>query len=120
MFSILAAGLFTAFTVRKEGFPAFDAETVRVMVPIRGSTPEDVERGVAIKIEESLQSVEGIEHIRSLSKDNIATVTIQAKENYPITKLLDNVKIQVDAIPSFPEQAEKPVIIEQKRTNEVL
>ena len=120
MFSILAAGIFTAFSVRKEGFPAFAAETVRVMVPIRGGTPEDVERGVAIKIEEALQSVEGIEHIRSVSKDNIATVTIQAKENYPISKLLDDVKIQVDAIPSFPEQAENPVIIEQKRTNEVL
>lgn len=120
MFSILAAGIFTAFTVRKEGFPAFAAETVQVMVPIRGGTPEDVERGVAIKIEESLQSVEGIEHIRSISKDNIAIVTIQAKEKYPISKLLDDVKIQVDAIQSFPEQAEKPVIIEKKRSNEVL
>ncbi len=120
MFSILAAGFFTFFTVRKEGFPAFAAETVSVRVPIRGGTPEDVERGVAIKIEESLQSVDGIEHIRSVSADNIATITIQAKEDYPITKLLDDVKIQVDAIPSFPEQAEKPVISEQKRSNEVL
>ena len=120
MFSILAAGLFTAFTVRKEGFPAFAAETVVVRVPIRGGTPEDVERGVSIKIEESLQTVEGIEHIRSVSADNIATITIQAKEKYPISKLLDDIKIQVDAIPSFPEQAENPVITEQKRTNEVL
>ncbi|MFC4993443.1 efflux RND transporter permease subunit [Rubritalea tangerina] len=120
MFSILAAGLFTAVTVRKEGFPAFAAETVRITVPIRGGTPEDVERGVAIKIEESLQSVDGIEHIRSVSTDSLATITVQAKEKYPITKLLDDVKIQVDAIPSFPEQAENPVIVEQKRTNEVL
>ncbi|MGJ8671907.1 efflux RND transporter permease subunit [Rubritalea sp.] len=120
MFSILAAGIFTAFTVRKEGFPAFAAESVRVTVPIRGGTPEDVERGVAIKIEESLQSVDGIEHIRSVSSDNLASITIQAKENYPITKLLDDVKIQIDAIPSFPEQAEKPVVVENKRTNEVL
>jgi len=120
MFSILAAGIFTAFTVRKEGFPAFASETVLVTVPIRGGTPEDVERGVAIKIEESLQSVEGIEHIRSVSRDNIATITIQAKEKYPLSKLLDDVKVQVDAIPSLPEQAEKPVITERKRSNEVL
>ncbi|MEO1856477.1 MAG: efflux RND transporter permease subunit [Rubritalea sp.] len=120
MFSLLAAGLFTAVTVRKEGFPAFAAESVTVRVPIRGGTPEEVERGVSIKIEESLQAVEGIEHIRSVSQDNIATVTIQAKEKYPISKLLDDIKIQVDAIPSLPEQAEKPVIIEQKRSNEVL
>ena len=120
MFSILAAGIVTSFTVRKEGFPAFAAETVTVRVPIRGGTPEDVERGVAIKIEEALESVDGIDHIRSVSQDNIATVTIQAKEGYPITKLLDNVKIQVDAIPSLPEQAEKPVVTEKKRTSQVL
>ena len=120
MFTILAAGVFTALTVRKEGFPAFAAEMVTVSVPIRGGTPEDVERGVAIKIEEALQSVNGIDHIRSVSQESVATITIQAKEGYPISKLLDDVKIQVDAIPSFPEQAENPVITETRRESTVL
>ena len=120
MFSILAAGVYTSLTVRKEGFPAFASESVTVRVPIRGGTPEDVERGVAIKIEESLQSVDGIDHVRSTSTDNLAEITVEAKENYPIQKLLDDVKVQVDAIPSFPEQAENPVILENQRENQVL
>lgn len=120
MFSILAAGIYTALTVRKEGFPAFAAETVTVTVPIRGGTPENVERGVAIQIEESLQSITGIDEVRSVSTDSLATVTVQAIEDYPITKLLDDIKVQVDAIPSLPEQAEKPVVTEKKRENQVL
>ena len=120
MLSILMAGFFTAISVRKEGFPAFAAESVVINVPIRGGTPEDVERGVSIKIEEALQSVDGIEHVRSKSSDTLARITIQAKEGYNISKLLDDVKIQVDAISRFPEQAEKPVITEQKRSNPVL
>jgi multidrug efflux pump subunit AcrB len=120
MLSILAAGIFTALTVRKEGFPAFAAETVTITVPIRGGTPENVERGVSIRIEESLESVSGIDEIRSESTDNLATVTVQAIEGYPITKLLNDVKIQVDAIPSLPEQAEKPVVKEKQRSNQVL
>lgn len=120
MFSILAAGIFTALNVRKEGFPAFAAESVTITVPIRGGTPENVERGVAIRIEESLESVSGIEEIRSESTDSLATITVEAIENYPITKLLDDVKIQVDAIPSLPEQAEKPVVNENQRANQVL
>ncbi len=120
MFSMLAAGIYTALTVRKEGFPAFAAETVTITVPIRGGTPENVERGVAIKIEESLESVSGIEEIRSVSTDNLSTVTVRALEGYPIKKLLDDVKVQVDAIPSLPEQAEKPVVKENKRQNQVL
>ncbi|QTN34425.1 efflux RND transporter permease subunit [Akkermansiaceae bacterium] len=120
MLSILGAGVFTALNVRKEGFPAFAAESVTITVPIRGGTPENVERGVAIRIEESLKSVNGIEEIRSESTDSLATVTVEAVEGYPINKLLDDVKIQVDAIPSFPEQAEKPVVKENKRSNQVL
>ena len=120
MLTILSAGIYTAFNIRKEGFPAFDAESVTVNVTIRGGTPEDVERGVTIKIEESLEDVDGIDHIKSVSKDNRASVTIEAKENYPIGKLLDDVKIKVDSIPSFPEQAEKPVVKENKRSSKVL
>ncbi|MGJ8695646.1 MAG: efflux RND transporter permease subunit [Verrucomicrobiaceae bacterium] len=120
MYSILAAGIFTAFNVRKEGFPSFEANSVTVRVPIRGGTPEDVERGIAIRIEESLQTVDGVHHISSVSNENSATVTIEAKENYPIRKLLDDVKVQVDAIQAFPEQAEKPVITENKRQRQVL
>ncbi len=120
MFSILAAGVYTAFNVRKEGFPAFESESVTVEVPIRGGTPEDVERGVAIKIEEALQGVDGISHIRSVSTDSQATITIEAKEKYPIATLLDDVKVQVDSIPSFPEQAENPVVLDNKRSRGVL
>ena len=120
MFVILAAGVWTGLNVRKEGFPAFASQSVTVMVPISGGTPENVERGVAVKIEESLESVNGIEHIRSVSTDSAATVTIEAKEKYSIEKLLDDVKNQVDAIPSFPELAENPVITENKRESTVM
>lgn len=120
MLIILGMGITTAISVRKEAFPSFDAESISVRVPFRGGTPEDVERGVAIKIEEALQGIEGIDRIRSTSTDSSASVTIDAVEDYPIFKLLDDVKIQVDAISSFPEQAEKPIISERQRSHTVL
>ncbi|MDQ8195405.1 efflux RND transporter permease subunit [Coraliomargarita sp. SDUM461004] len=120
MLIILGMGISTAISVRKEAFPSFDAESVTVSVPFRGGTPEDVERGVAIKIEESLQGIKGIDHISSTSTESNAKVTINAIEDYSITKLLDDVKIQVDAISSFPEQAEKPIITENQRSHDVL
>ena len=120
MLTILIAGIRTAMSIRKEAFPAFAAESVVVEVPFLGGTPEDVERGVAVKIEEALQSVEGIDHIKSVSRESGATITIEAVEDYPVGKLLDEVKIEIDAIPSFPEQAEKPIIRENTRKNNVL
>jgi len=120
LLSILGAGIWTAFHVRKEAFPSFGAETVKIEVPFRGGTPEDVERGVVLKIEEALESVDGIEHIKSTSTESSATITVEAEEDYSLTKLLDDVKIKVDAIPRFPEHAEKPIISELQRTNNVL
>ncbi|MGJ8725786.1 MAG: efflux RND transporter permease subunit [Roseibacillus sp.] len=120
MISILAWGVFTLLRMRKEAFPSFDAESVTITVPFRGGTPEDVERGVAIKIEEALVDVKGIDHISSVSTESSAVITVESKENYPLKKLLDDVKIQVDAIPSFPEQAEKPVVTENERLNTIL
>ncbi|WP_193214675.1 efflux RND transporter permease subunit [Luteolibacter marinus] len=120
LLTILAAGIYTAMNIRKEAFPAFDAESVTIEVPFLGGTPEDVERGVTIKIEEALQGVQGIDHVRSESRDNGATITVEAIEKYPVQKLLDDVKIKVDAIPSFPVQVENPIIRENKRRNPVM
>lgn len=120
MISILAWGVFTLVRMRKEAFPSFDAESVTITVPFRGGTPEDVERGVAIKIEEALVDVKGIDHISSVSTESSARITVESKEGYPLKKLLDDVKIQVDAIPSFPEQAENPVVTENERLNTIL
>ena len=117
---ILAWGLYNAFNLRKESFPAFSPESVQVFVPFNGGVPEDVERGVAIKIEEALQGVDGIDHIRSTSTDNSATVIVEAVEDYPLTKLLDDVKIQVDSISTFPEQAENPIITENEQRHAVI
>ncbi|MEM9161424.1 MAG: efflux RND transporter permease subunit, partial [Verrucomicrobiota bacterium] len=120
MLIILGWGISSAINIRKEAFPSFAADSVTVQVPFNGGVPEDVERGVAIKIEEALQGVDGIDRIRSTSTDTGATVTIDSLEDYPLTKLFNDVKVQVDAISTFPGEAEKPVITENQSQNEVV
>ena len=120
MLIILIWGLYTASTIRKEAFPSFEAESVTIKVPFNGGVPEDVERGVAIKIEEALQGVDGIDHIRSTSTNTGATVRVDSIEDYPLSKLFDDIKVQVDAISTFPGEAEKPVITENESKKNVL
>ena len=120
MLVILAWGVYTALTIRKEAFPIFDAESVTIRVPFNGGVPEDVERGVAIKIEEALQGIDGVERLRSTSTSSGATVTVEATEDYPIQKLFDDIKVQVDAISTFPSEAEKPIIRVNEASNSVL
>jgi len=120
MVVIIAIGAYTAFSVRKEGFPAFAAESVTISGSIRGSTPQDVERGVAIKIEEAIESVSGIDHISSTSTDSSVTIVVDAVEGYNVGKLLDDVKVKVDAISTLPDELESLTIEENRRQNTVV
>ena len=68
LFSIVFAGLFSLTTqIPLEVFPSFETDRISVSVSLRGSTPEDVEQGVTIRIEESVQDLEGIKQISSRS-----------------------------------------------------
>lgn len=120
MFSLLISGVYTAFTIQKEGFPSFAPTKVSVDVPIRGGTPLEVERGISRRIEDALQGVEGIENIRSTSSESRSSTVINAVDGYDLSKLLSDVKAEVDAIPSLPSQAENPIVTEEKRERQVL
>ncbi|NIB39703.1 efflux RND transporter permease subunit [Pseudomaricurvus alkylphenolicus] len=103
-----------------EVFPTFGADTISVSVSLRGSTPEEAEQSVAIRIEEAVQDLEGIEKISSRSTEGNARVTIEVDTGYDPRELLNDVKTRVDAINTFPAEAEKPVISLAIRTREVI
>lgn len=96
--------------VRLEIFPFSDPDTVSVSVPLRGATPEDVELGVAIRIEEAVQDLEGIDKITSRSVEGGTRVSIEIDSKYDPRELLDDIKSRVDSINTFPADTEKPII----------
>ncbi|AWL12230.1 Nodulation protein NolG [Saliniradius amylolyticus] len=120
MLVIIIGGIMAAFTIKKQIFPTFDRNVVNVRVPYLGAAPQEVEEGVLIKIEEAIKDIEGIKKVTSTANEGMGTVTIEVQDGYDTQVLLDEVKVQVDAIPSFPENTEKPVIYRLKNTETVL
>ncbi|UUO22299.1 efflux RND transporter permease subunit [Colwellia sp. M166] len=121
MISILLAGIFSVkSSIPLEVFPSFESEIVNVTVVLRGSTPEDAEQGVAIRIEEAVQDLQGIEEITSTSVEGAATVRIEADSSTDVRDLLADIKSRVDAINTFPVDAEKPVIAIAQRIRDVI
>ncbi|MDP5134184.1 MAG: efflux RND transporter permease subunit [Paraglaciecola sp.] len=121
LISIVLAGLFSLSTkIPLEVFPSFEADTISVSVSLRGSTPEDVEKGVAIRIEEAVQDLEGIKHITSSSSEGSASVVIELENGYDPREQLADIKSRVDAINTFPVDAEKPVVALAQRKREVM
>ena len=65
-------GLASYFHLGVDRFPAVDLPTVRVMARLAGASPTEIESQVAQPIEESLNTIEGIKELQSISGAGMA------------------------------------------------
>ncbi|MGB5543422.1 MAG: efflux RND transporter permease subunit [Gammaproteobacteria bacterium] len=114
MLLIIAFGVVSAVTIRKQTTPDFELRNVQVRVPYLGAAPQEVEEGVVIKIEEAIQDIDGIVQINSSADEGLGTVTAEVATGEDINEILNEIKTRVDAISTFPGLTEKPVIYKQE------
>ncbi|CAH0990895.1 Multidrug resistance protein MexB [Sinobacterium norvegicum] len=110
MFFIIVVGLYGAVSIKKSLTPEFEINAMNIVVPYPGASPAEVERGVIFKIEEAIKDISSIKRVASVANDSMARVNIEIVEGYDINQVLNEVKIAVDAISSFPKQAERAVV----------
>ena len=109
---IAVSGVIGLLNIRGEDFPLVSLDMLTVEVPYLGAAPEEVEEGVCIRIEEAIQGIDGIKQITSTAAENMGTVLIEVELGADVRRVLDDVKNRVDAIDTFPELTEKPIISE--------
>lgn len=112
MLSVMVAGVWTLVgdKIPLEVFPETPSRFISITVPYPASAPEEVEEMIVMKIEEAVQQVAGIKQIKSTAGSSGGTVMIECEPTREPRAVLDDVKIKLDAIPNFPELAEKPTI----------
>ena len=120
MWILLIGGVFGAFGIQKQVFPNFEVNLISVRVPYLGAAPQEVEEGVLLKVEDAIKDLDGIKQITSTATEGMGSVTIEVEEDYDVQVVLDEVKSQVDAIPSFPGNTEKPIVYRTKFQQDVL
>ncbi|RZP21207.1 efflux RND transporter permease subunit [bacterium] len=110
MVFIIIAGIFTLSRLRMEVFPDITIPIINVSVVYPGASPEDIEESICVKVEEQVQGINGLKRITSSSNEGYGSINIEVENGYDIDEIKDEVKSQVDAITSFPDDAEKPTI----------
>ena len=108
-FAVLA-GLASLDRVPVKLYPDFDVPLIIVTVAYRGAAPEEVETGVCARIEERLEGITGIKEIRSVSAEGLCTVNAELLVDVDRAQTLGEVENQVNAIDTFPEEAERPIV----------
>lgn len=111
MVIIIAMGIGSAFILKRELFPKFEIDKVEITVVMEGgSTPEQIDRNIIQIIQPRIQNVDGVKEINSMATEDMATLRIEVESGYDISEVKEEIRDEVDAIITFPEQALEPRI----------
>ncbi|HSE12280.1 MAG TPA: efflux RND transporter permease subunit, partial [Rudaea sp.] len=77
--SMTVIGLIAAFRLPLEGMPDVQFPFMMIDFPYPGSTPAEVERTITRPVEEALSTLNGVQHLNSISRAEGADIFIQFK-----------------------------------------
>lgn len=112
MIFIIVMGIVSYFTIQRQMFPNVEINYINISATYRGASPQEIEEGILIKIEESLKDVTEIKKTVSRAFRNSGRVSLEIKTDAELAEVMDKVKSRVDSIATFPADME-PVTIAQ-------
>src|SRR6187401_3660222 len=74
--SLTVIGAFAFTKLGLDRFPKVDFPTVVVTTRLPGAAPEEIETEISDKIEEAVNTISGIDELRSTSSEGVSTVVI--------------------------------------------
>ena len=120
MLMLVIIGLVAIPSLQRETFPDFTAQEVEVRVVYPAASAEDVEEGICQRIEDVVDSISNVEEVSCDAREGVGVAVVKMIEGADMSRFLDDVKTEVEAIDNFPEQSEIPVIQQLGRTDHVV
>ena len=120
MIFVIVWGLLSLAQTKIEFFPEVPINWVSVELPYPGASPEEVETGVTVPVEEAVREVDNVKEVTSVAQENMALVLVELETYADRQKAKDDIENAIDRITTFPEEAEEPVISLAEFKQEVL
>ena len=109
--ALVVVGAASYFRLGVDRFPSFDLPNVSVRTSLPGGSPEEVESEVTQKIEEAVNTVEGIEELRSISGQGTSIVFATFNLNRDIDTAAQDVRDRIaGVIRDLPRDVDPPVV----------
>ena len=110
MVGIFVAGIIGFTQMEREMDPQVRFPGLQILISWPGAAPQEVEEQVVARIEESVRDLDAIEWVRSFSSEGRGEVYILAEQQVDFTQFMNDVKIRLDSISSFPRDIEPPQV----------
>ncbi len=117
---IFAGGWVTLPNLRQEEFPPIDPEAVSVVVEYRGASPAEVEESICIRIEEAIDGTPDVDRIVTTASEGVCRVTAEVRIGADVDAATTEIENRIDAIDTFPLEAEKPSVAKFQMRRAVL
>ncbi|MBA2334556.1 MAG: efflux RND transporter permease subunit, partial [Blastocatellia bacterium] len=109
--SLVVVGAFSFLSLGVDLFPKIDFPTITITVRNPGASPQEIETEITEKVEEAVNTISGIDEMRSSSIEGIAQVFVQFVLEKDVNVAAQEVENRVQtAIPNLPETAEQPTV----------
>ena len=110
MIFLILGGLIMSLQIKKEVFPNFQLDEVRINVAYPGASPEEIEQGMILAIDEAINSLEGVEEVNARASEGFGTITAELEDGANAQKVYQDIQQEIDRIRTFPEEAEEPQV----------
>ncbi len=117
---LLIGGAMLLPRLKQEVFPEIRLDMVTVRVPYPGASPEEIEEGIVLAVEEVVRGIDGVDEVRATAREGVALIHAELRLGADDTQALDDIKSAVDRIATFPADAEEPVISLSSNRRQVL
>ncbi len=121
MLVFLIGGAIILFTqVKQEIFPEFEVDLVKISIAYPGASPEEVEKGVVLAVEEAIGNLDVVKKLTAVASEGKASIDAEIYEDEEMNKAVADIKNEIDRISSFPEDVEEPQVSVRSMRREVL
>ncbi len=108
---LVVLGLFSYNRLGVDLFPKVDVPMVMVRTILEGAAPEEMEARVTKPLEEAVNTVSGIDELRSVTLEGISQIMIQFKLDVDLGAAMQDVRDKVNlAMDQLPEDTKQPVV----------
>src|SRR5882724_7322551 len=92
-------------------FPNVDFPVVSVVTRLDGAAPEEVETDITDKIEEAVNTIGGIDELRSLSTEGVSQVFVTFELEKNVDVAAQEVRDHINRIlPDLPKDIDSPIV----------
>lgn len=106
----IMGGLIALGAVPVQLTPEVERPLVNVTTRWIGASPDEIEKEIIEQQEDYLKSVEGVIEMRSESEDGSGSITLEFPVGTDITGAVVRVTNKLNEVPSYPENADRPVV----------